>query len=266
VAGVAAVLLMMAAGLGAQETAAPAALPTAPTALPTAKELLERAERALEEAGDIKAVLRLEVWYPAHYTSDIELYASQAGEERARVATKMDEDRYKSTHVISKGVLWREQDTVGGTIVTKIDIEKVKRELGKEDEAYAALPAMGVNALFEIRGLRRVVDFENVKEEEGEGGKVYVVSGKLAAKFEEGKKGLPAGAAKWYEGASVWMKEDGLPVKVELGQEEKPLMRLEFVSIERNVALPEGVFEYKAPTDAEIIDRTQWAVNELRGE
>jgi hypothetical protein len=267
IACVCAVLVTLSSALAAVEGAPqPPAAEAPPTPSVSAADVLSKAQAALKDAGAVKASLKLEVWYPAHYSSVIDLYAAPSGDERAEIATTVNADSYKNIEVISGGVLWTEESTPVGTVASKIDIGRIKSDLAKSNEPYAALPALGANALFDLAALSRLVDFTDARESELDGHKVFVFSGALAKEFQDPKTPLPAGARRWYKSAVVYVGEDFLPRRIELGLEDgKPLLRLDFTSLEKNVSLPPGVFDYTPPKDAEVVDRTGWALSQLQG-
>jgi hypothetical protein len=233
-----------------------------------AQEILMRAKSALAAAGTIKAALELEVNYPSHYKCAISILASPTGDERAEIRTTVNENSYTSLEVISKGVMWSEQHTPAGPIVTKIDINQVKKALREDGVEFAALPVLGTNLLFDLGNLARLVKFDTAGEAEIDSGKVLVISGALIPGFAKGKTALPTGAERYYASAKVYLDpESFLPRRMELGEEDgKPLLALDFKSIEKNAEAPPDAFAYTPPEDTEVIDRTQWAIGQFRGE
>jgi hypothetical protein len=230
------------------------------------KEILDRTVAALKSAGNIKANVALEVWYPTHYTSVIDLYASPSGQERADLTTTVNADRFKSVEVISGRIVWCEQDSPVGKLVTKIDLEMIQKELAKDKNSFAALPGMGTSTLFDVASLSDLVDFNKAVESTFDGRKAFLLSGVLAAKYAEGKASLPAGAADWYKTAVLYVGEDYMPLRIELGQHgDMPYARVDFTTIEKNVTVPAGAFDYTPPENAEVVDNTQWALSELKG-
>ena len=230
------------------------------------KEILDRAVAALKDAGNIRANVALEVWYPTHYTSVIDLYASPSGQERADLTTTVNADRFKSLEVISGRIVWCEQDSPAGKLVTKIDLETIRKELAKDKNSFAALPGMGTSSLFDVASLADLVDFNKAAESTLDGRKAFLLSGVLAAKYAEGKASLPAGAADWYKTAVLYVGEDYMPLRIELGRHgDVPYARVDFKTIEKNVTVPAGAFDYAPPEDAEVVDSTQWALSELKG-
>jgi len=235
--------------------------------LPKVAEVLARAEAALADAGTIKADVRMEVWYPAHSTSRIELYATEKGDERANIITTVNEDTYTSLEVISGGVIWMEQDTPGGRVASKIDTNEVKKALAGENARYAALPWLGANALFDLAAMSKFVEFTDVKGAKIDSQDVFVLAGGLPAKPAPDAPALPKGAERYYKSVAVWVRaSDYLPARVELGIDQgKPAVRLDFAALEKNAAAPEGAFAYAPPAGAEVVDRTAWAVEQLKG-
>ncbi|MHC4712308.1 MAG: LolA family protein [Planctomycetota bacterium] len=231
-------------------------------------QILMHAKAALAAAGTIKADLLLEAYYPAPYKSEITILASPTGDERAEIRTTVGENSYSSLEVISKGVLWLEEQTPVGPTVSKIDIARVKRTVREEDAEFAALPILGTNLLFDLDNIARLINFDRVVESTAESVTTYVLTGKLAAGLEKGRRALPAGAEKYYGIARVQVDaQTFLPRRVELGEEEgKPLVSIEFLSIEKNVETDEETFVYSPPEDVEVVDRTDWAIAQLLGQ
>jgi len=230
--------------------------------------ILTRARSALSGCGAVEAVIEMEVNYPAHYSSRIELLASPTGNERAEILTRVRENTTSTLEVIRDGVLWTEQSTPTGPLVTKIDLREVKERLASEGSRFAPLPALGTNALFDLAGISKLVDFDEAAEVELEGEPVYRVAGKLAEAFRgEGSK-LPAGARRWYERVRIFVgAEDFLLRRVELGRGDPgPLCSLDFTELDPCGELPEGAFDYEPPEGAQVVDRTDWAVLQLSGE
>ncbi len=231
------------------------------------EQLLMRAKSALAAAGTIRATLKLEANYPSPYTSEITILASPTGEERAEMKTTVGENSYNTLEVISKGILWTEESTPAGTVVSMIDINRVRRTLRDGEVEFAALPALGTNLLFDVSNLSRFINFNSVSESTGGERRTLTLSGELAAAFQKDKKALPEGAARYYTKAKVTVDgETFLPVRVELGEENgKPLVAIDFVSIEKNVEAGEEAFDYSPPADVDVIDRTEWALDQLLG-
>lgn len=231
-------------------------------------DILGRAKAALGAAGNIKAELTLDVRYPSAYKSEIVMLASSTGDERSEMTTTINESTFRTTSIMSKGTLWTVEEAVGGTLVTKIDVDKVKKALREEGEDYAALPVLGPNVLTDLGHMAKIVKFDKSEAGVVGGRAVHVVSGGPWPGFEKGKRQLPLGAAKFYGKVKVYIDvEDYLPRKVELGEEEgKVLLSLEFKSLERNVAVPAGAFDYTPGEDAEVVDRTEWAIRQFKGE
>lgn len=260
------------------ETAAPAAAaessatatttttPAATAAPPEPREVLARAKAALAAAGTIKANITLDVYYPHRYTSSIVIYASASGDERAEMTTTQDGETHQSLEVLTKGVLWTRQETAEGKLATKIDINRVKKALGEADETFAITPIIGANALFDISLLAEIIDFDRVETATHGDRSVWVISGETAERFT-GKSSLPIGAERYYSTAAVHVDSKSfLPVRIELGRhEDKPVMSLEFESIETKVEAPPGTFDYTPGEDVEVVDRTDWAIAQLRG-
>jgi hypothetical protein len=236
-------------------------------ALPRPGEVLALAEAAMADAGVIKAEMKLEVSYPTKYTSVISLYANAAGDERAKIKTTMRSDTVRSLEVITGGMLYVEQATPVGIVVSKIDLNEVKKRLAAAKESFTPVPALGANALFELGALSAIVDFSDIKVHEAGDRSLYVISGKLSSKFADGGAKLPPGAARFYKSARVSVEKDTfLPASIELGDEGgKPILVLTFTSIEKGVEAPEGTFSYTVPPEADVIDRTAWAIAELGG-
>jgi hypothetical protein len=255
----------------AQEKGAPAAVASTESTVQTAKaapqsaEILARCQAALAEAGTYRAELKLEAWYPTRYTSEISVIASPSGDERAEIKTTMRADSFKSLEVVAGGILWNEQSTPQGKVVLKTDINEIRKALAAEKAEFAPLPAQGAGAMFDLAGLVSLVDFTQAGETSLGERQVFALTGGLAAKFAEGKARLPAAAAKFYKAAAVYVdRNDFLPVRIELGSENgKPLVRLDFLKIEKNVTVPEGAFSYEVPADAELVDLTASALSEL---
>jgi len=236
---------------------------------PQHRDILKRAEEALAQAQAIQADIRLEVFYPAHYASTIDLLADPSGDERAEMETTVNSDSYKSIEVISNGILWSEQDTPAGKMVTKIDVSSIKKSLRKtEGSVFAALPILGTNALFDLTAMSHLVDFTESAQSSLDGVAVYVLTGRLAAKFADGKATLPAGAERYYRQVAVYIDADGFfPRRIELGSENgKPLVALDFLFVRKNVSVPEGAFSYSPPEDAQVVDATDWALSKLTGD
>lgn len=231
------------------------------------QEILMRAKSALAAAGTIKASLVLRVNYPSAYKSEIEILASPTGDERAEIKTTVKADSYSSLEVICKGVMWTEEHTPAGPIVTKIDVNQVKKALREDDTEFAALPVLGTNLLFDLGNLAKLVKFNTASETAIGSQKVVVIAGHLMDAFAKDKAALPIGAQKYYESAKVFLDaENFLPRRIELGEAEgKPLLSLDFKAIEKNVETAEDAFVYTPPEDAEIIDRTEWAIAQFRG-
>ena len=252
------------------ETAAPTATTTAAPAAtaepPEPGEVLTRAKAALAAAGTIKANIILDVHYPHRYTSSIVIYASASGDERAEMTTTQDGKTFQSLEVLTKGVLWTRQETAQGKLATKIDINRVKKALGEADETFAITPIIGANALFDISLLAEIIDFDRVEPATHGDKSAWVISGKMAERFTD-KSSLPIGAERYYSTAAVHVDSKSfLPLRIELGShEDKPVMSLEFESIETKVEAPPGTFDYTPGEDVEVVDRTDWAIAQLKG-
>lgn len=231
-------------------------------------DILMRAKSALAAAGNIKAEIALEVNYPARYNSQVKILASPTGDERSQMTTTINENSFSSLTVISKGVLWTEQATPVGPVVTTIDINKVKKALRETGEEFAALPILGTNLLFDLGNLAKIIKFDAADETTLDSRKVHVISGRLKSAFEKEKMQLPLGAARYYSSVKVYLdSQDFLLRRIEMGKEKgRPLVVLDFKTIEKNVEIPEGTFKYAPPEDTQVIDRTDWAIRQIKGE
>ncbi|MCD6405673.1 MAG: hypothetical protein J7M19_07595 [Planctomycetes bacterium] len=231
-------------------------------------DIIMRAKSALAAAGNIEAEVDLDVNYPTHYSSHIKILASPTGDERSQMTTTINENTFSSLTVISKGVLWTQQSTPVGLVVTTIDINKVKKALRETGEEFAALPVLGTNLLFDLGNLAKIIKFDAADESTLESRKVRVISGRLRSAFEKGKMQLPLGAARYYSSVKVYLdSQDFLLRRIELGEEKgRPLVVLDFKMIEKNVEIPEGTFKYAPPEDTQVIDRTEWAIRQMKGE
>lgn len=249
-----------------EPTATTTSAPAATAAPPRPREILTRAKAALAAAGTIKANIILNVHYPHRYTSSIVIYASATGEERAEMTTVQDGKTHRSLEILTKGVLWTRQETPQGKLATKIDINRVKRALREADETFTITPIIGANALFDLSRLAEIIDFNRVKPATHNEKPTWIISGEMAERFA-GKSSLPVGAARYYSTASVHIDSKSfLPVRIELGSHQgKPVMSLEFKSIETKVEAPPGTFDYTPGEDVEVVDRTDWAIAQLRG-
>lgn len=229
-----------------------------------ASEVLTRAKAALAKAGAVEAELLVEVTYPTKYKSEIELIANQTGDERARIKTTINDEIYDTLEVKSGGVLWTQQPTSTGTLVTKIDLAAVKRALEKNNISAAAASILDVNALFDLDNLTQLVDFDKAERASGESTDI-VLTGALKKAFAEDKAALPIGARRYFEKATIVVDaESFLPRRVELGA--LAVVVVTFRGIETNAEIEEGAFEYTPPEGAEVVDRTDWAVAQLMGE
>jgi len=246
-----------------------AAQEQSPPPLPEMKpvEILTQAKSALAGSGTIRARLVLTATYPMEYTSEIDIYSSPTGNERAEITSTQHESRYSALEVISEGILWTEQETPVGKVVSKIDMRQVKRALSEETSQFAAIPILGTNLLFDLGNLAQLIAFERSTSLLLDGEPYYVISGGPIDAIQSGKVTLPLGAIRYYSKARVLVRPgDFLPKRIELGDEDgKPALVLDFESIERNVEEPAGIFDYTPPEDAEVVDRTNWAIAQFNG-
>lgn len=233
-----------------------------------ATEVMTRAKAAIAAAGTVRAELSMTCRYPTTYTSEISILASPTGDERAEMKTTINQNTFRTLEVISGGILWSEQETPGGIIVGRIDLARVKSELRARGEQFAALPVLGTNLVFEIANMAKLVKFDRSEAAETSGKDAWVLTGSLQRRFAEGKAALPAGAVKFYRTVRLHIDaESFLPLAVELGLENgEPLLRVEFREIEGNVEPGEDAFAYEPPEDAQVVDRTDWAIGQLTGE
>lgn len=233
-----------------------------------AVKILDDAQAALDAAGTVRAKLEIEAWYPMHYTSKVTLTASPNGDERAVIKTTIREDSYDTLQVVSGGVIWTETETVGGTMVTMTDINEVKKAFKGAEKAMAALGLLGTNALYDLAGLRRTIDFTDVTDGKLGERAAYILSGGLRERFDRTDKSLGPVGMKFYAQARVYIDTaDSLPRRVELGAgADHPLLRLDIIEIETNVTAEEGTFSYEPGEGVTVIDRTAWAIRELKSE
>jgi len=233
----------------------------------SAPEVITRVKGAMAAAGTIRARLTLRCNHPAAYTSEIEILASPTGDERAQIKTTIKENSFRTLEVISGGTLWSEQETVAGPIVGKIDLSRVKAELRERGEQYPAMPVLGANFALEVSNLARLVDFDR-SEAAGSGDDgFYILTGSLRREFTEGKRPLPQGAVDFYRVVKLAVDASTfLPARIELGRKDgRPLVVVEIESLAANVETDEETFKYTPPEEAQIVDRTEWAIAELTG-
>jgi hypothetical protein len=227
-------------------------------------DILGLAVSTVARAESVKAAGNLEAWYPFHYSSALNVLAARNGDERVEMTTTMKEDTVKAFEVISGGILWTESQSPTGPLVTKVDLNEVKKSLAAENKMSPALPLLGTNALFDLANLSKVVAFTGAYEQASGARKEYVLVGSLKSAFTA-ENPLPLAAQRFYKSVIVAVDaKDFFPRRIELGREDNhPLLRLEFTEVEMNAALPQDAFKYTIPEGADVVDRTAWTLSEL---
>ncbi len=230
-------------------------------------DILQRAQAAYLAAGTIRAEAALDVTFPTTSTAHLSILSAPNGDVRIESSASMAGDSYQSLTVVSGGVIWTESPSPLGRVVSKIDVNAVKKALPPEQRGFATLPMVGATSLFDVTNFARLVDFAGAAETKLGDRRVYALKGALKESLKSGPGALPEVARRFYATATIYFDADSFfPARIELGGEpDRPALRLSFDSVEKNVDAPANAFSYAPPEGITVVDRTPWTVIELGG-